>query len=186
MVKNFWPSKVETSELSSFWWGNKNFPLFSSVVKLRTLPVVICTTIKQRSEWTCKNFSKKEPRAREYNCQVGERSSWYRLQNSPYFYVFKYARAVKQKVYNEAENRERDRGVLSPRALRACKTLTPRFTDFFTDFEKKTDFILCILRFSHQILLCEKAFRILLRPIREAKRVSHMWKNRFVQSQTTV
>ena len=35
-------------------------------------------------------------------------------------------------------------------------------------------------------LLREKAFRILLRPIREAKRVSHMWKNRFVQSQTTV
>ena len=26
-----------------------------------------------------------------------------------------------------------------PRALRARKTLTPRFTDFFTDFEKKTD-----------------------------------------------
>ena len=25
------------------------------------------------------------------------------------------------------------------RALRACKTLTPRFTDFLTDFEKKTD-----------------------------------------------
>ena len=25
------------------------------------------------------------------------------------------------------------------RALRARKTLTPRFTDFFTDFEKKTD-----------------------------------------------
>ena len=25
------------------------------------------------------------------------------------------------------------------RALRAPKTLTPRFTDFFTDFEKKTD-----------------------------------------------
>ena len=32
----------------------------------------------------------------------------YRLQNSPYFCVFKYARAVKQKVWNEAENRERD------------------------------------------------------------------------------
>ena len=31
-----------------------------------------------------------------------------RLQNSPYFCVFKYARAVKQKVWNEAENRERD------------------------------------------------------------------------------
>ena len=43
-----------------------------------------------------------------------------RLQNSPYFFVFKYERAVKQKVCNEAE-----------------KTLTPRFTDFFTDFEKK-------------------------------------------------
>ena len=33
-----------------------------------------------------------------------------RLQNSPYFCVFKYARAVKQKVGNEAENRERDWG----------------------------------------------------------------------------
>ena len=33
-----------------------------------------------------------------------------RLQNSPYFYVFKYARAVKQTVWNEAENRERDWG----------------------------------------------------------------------------
>ena len=33
-----------------------------------------------------------------------------RLQNSPYFCVFKYARAVKQKVWNEAENRERDCG----------------------------------------------------------------------------
>ena len=58
-----------------------------------------------------------------------------RLQNSPYFCVFKYARAVKQKVWNEAENRERDWG----ETLRARKTLTPRFTDFFTDFEKKTD-----------------------------------------------
>ena len=27
-----------------------------------------------------------------------------RLQNSPYFCVFKYAGAVKQKVWNEAEN----------------------------------------------------------------------------------
>ena len=33
-----------------------------------------------------------------------------RLQNSPYFCVFKYAGAVKQKVWNEAENRERDWG----------------------------------------------------------------------------
>ena len=52
-----------------------------------------------------------------------------RLQNSPYFWVFKYARAVKQKVWNEAENRERDWG----------ETLTPRFTDFVTDFGKTTD-----------------------------------------------
>ena len=34
----------------------------------------------------------------------------FRLQNSPYLCVFKYARAVKQKVVNEAENRERDWG----------------------------------------------------------------------------
>ena len=40
-------------------------------------------------------------------------------------------------------------------------------------------FISYILRFSYQILLCEKAFRILLRPIREAKRISRTWKNRF-------
>ena len=33
-----------------------------------------------------------------------------RLQNSPYYCVFKYVRAVKQKVWNEAENRERDWG----------------------------------------------------------------------------
>ena len=33
-----------------------------------------------------------------------------RLQNNPHFCVFKYARAVKQKVWNEAENRERDWG----------------------------------------------------------------------------
>ena len=33
----------------------------------------------------------------------------FRLQNSPYFCVFKYARTVKQKEWNEAENRERVR-----------------------------------------------------------------------------
>ena len=53
-----------------------------------------------------------------------------RLQNSPYFCVFKCARAVKQKIWNEGENREQDWG-------ETRKTLTPRFTDFFTDFEKK-------------------------------------------------
>ena len=30
------------------------------------------------------------------------------LQNSPYFCVFKYVRAVKQKVWNDADNRERE------------------------------------------------------------------------------
>ena len=72
----------------------------------------------------------------------------HRLQNSPYFCVFKYARAVRQKVWNEVENRERDWGetlkirifslashAREARDLRPRKTLTPRFTDF----EKKTD-----------------------------------------------
>ena len=33
-----------------------------------------------------------------------------RLQDSPYFCVFKYVQAVKQRVWNEAENSERDWG----------------------------------------------------------------------------
>ena len=73
-----------------------------------------------------------------------------RLQNSPYFCLFNYARAVKQKVSNKAENRERDWGeTLKTRvrlALRARKTLTPRFTEFFTDFEKKTTVLQSIVR----------------------------------------
>ena len=57
-----------------------------------------------------------------------------RLQNSLYFYVFKHARAVKQKLWNNAENSE-------PHTFeaRARKALTPHFTVFFTDFEEKTD-----------------------------------------------
>ena len=53
-----------------------------------------------------------------------------------------------KRVWNEAENGERDLGrdALPSHALQACearalrvrKTLTARFTDFFTDFEKKT------------------------------------------------
>ena len=77
-----------------------------------------------------------------------------RLQNSPYFCVFKYARAIKQKVCNETENRERDWGEVffslashahtssEARAVRARKTLTTRFTDLFTDFKKKRPTIL--------------------------------------------
>ena len=41
----------------------------------------------------------------------------YRLQNIPYSCVFKYARAVKQNVGNEAENRERDWGDFLRHAL---------------------------------------------------------------------
>ena len=65
----------------------------------------------------------------------------FRLQNSPYFCVFKHVRAVKQKVWNEAE----------ARAVRARKTLTPRFTDFFTDFEEKPTVLQSIkcLRYSN-------------------------------------
>ena len=45
-----------------------------------------------------------------------------RLQNSPHICVFKYTRAVKQKVWNEVENNERDwweTGVWDSRASRA-------------------------------------------------------------------
>ena len=87
----------------------------------------------------------------------------FRLQNSPYFCVFKYAQAVKQKAWNEAENRERDWGetvfflsrACEAPALRARKTLTPRFTDFFTDFEKKNGgcfAVFCVLSVSTQIV----------------------------------
>ena len=53
-----------------------------------------------------------------------------RLQNSPYFCVFKYARTVKQNVWNEAENRERDYGRVRlarfarARLLRHCSTIS--------------------------------------------------------------
>ena len=50
-----------------------------------------------------------------------------RLQNRPYFCVFKYARAVKQKVWNEAENRERDWGeTLKIRRYRKWKPMDPK------------------------------------------------------------
>ena len=67
---------------------------------------------------------------------------------------------IKQKVWNEAENRERDLGTRSkgnptgslracePRARSALKTLTARVTDFFTHFEKKTD---CFAVYIHLI-----------------------------------
>ena len=54
-----------------------------------------------------------------------------RLQNSPYFCVFKYAGAVKQKVWNEAENRERDWGeTLKIRTVRFAYVIFVRITRF--------------------------------------------------------
>ena len=44
------------------------------------------------------------------NPEISRYLTYTRLQNSPYFSVFKYARAVKQKIWNEVENRERDWG----------------------------------------------------------------------------
>ena len=49
-----------------------------------------------------------------------------------HFCVFKYAPAVKRKVWNTLYGRVR-------LARFALKTLTPRLTDSFIDFEKKTD-----------------------------------------------
>ena len=54
-----------------------------------------------------------------------------RLQNSPFFCVFKYARVVKQKVWNEAENRERDwREMLKIRTVRFAYVIFVRITRF--------------------------------------------------------
>ena len=59
-----------------------------------------------------------------------------------HFCVFKYERAVKRKVWNTPYGRVR-------LARFALKTLTPRLTDFFTDFEKKNrPFYSLVLRFS--------------------------------------
>ena len=43
------------------------------------------------------------------------------------------------RLKTESETGERRTRACEARALRVRKTLTPRFTDFFTDFEKKTD-----------------------------------------------
>ena len=48
-----------------------------------------------------------------------------RLQNSPYFCVFKYAQAVKQKVWNKAENRERDWGETPVARVRLLRHALP-------------------------------------------------------------
>ena len=78
-----------------------------------------------------------------------------RPQNSPHFCVFKYSRAVKQKVWNEADNRERDWGetlkircfFFSRRRVRLASFARVRLIRhglpiFFTDFDKKTPTVL--------------------------------------------
>ena len=81
-----------------------------------------------------------------------------KLQNSPYLCVFKYA--TREQSNKRSETRLKTESetwgetliirfffFLASHALRACearalrarKTLTVRFTDFFSDFEKKTD-----------------------------------------------
>ena len=69
-----------------------------------------------------------------------------RLQNSPYFCVFKYTRAVKQKVWNEAENRERDlaRDVSHVRLLRHALPISwlilRKKTDCFAVYDESWSF----------------------------------------------
>ena len=63
-----------------------------------------------------------------------------RLKNSPYFCVFKYAQAFASSQTKGLERGWKQRARLracEARALPARTTLTARFTDFFTDFEKK-------------------------------------------------
>ena len=77
-----------------------------------------------------------------------------RLQNSRYFCVFKYSRVVKQKVWNKAENSERDWGEvfsLSPH--------TPHLTFFLLILRKKRLF--CSLESLGQKLL-NKIFHLAL------------------------
>ena len=56
------------------------------------------------------------------------------LHSSLHFWVIKYPRAVKQKVW-----KQRSKFFFFPRSFCACKSLMPRLTDFFTEFEEKTD-----------------------------------------------
>ena len=83
-----------------------------------------------------------------HKCWVLRWYLWYRVKiDCKTFRIFAYAWAVKQKVWNEAENRERDCFFfsLSSNALRACearalrarKTLTPRFYWFLYWFWEK-------------------------------------------------
>ena len=82
------------------------------------------------------------------DCKTVRIFAYSSMDNRKTFYYpwFKYARAVnKQKVRNEAENRARDYGRMSLLASFARVRHTPRFTDFFTEFEKKKTPLFCSL-----------------------------------------
>ena len=71
-------------------------------LRIRCFPFVrFLSTGSAPSLMRLRHFNLSRVSSFQFNC---------RLQNCPYFCVFKHARAVKQKVWNEAENRERDRG----------------------------------------------------------------------------
>ena len=74
--------------------------VFGSVIQRIALKMFQWAAFIRKIDDICKGWKKEKDSY--YNILI-------RLQHSPYFCVFKYARAVKQKVWNEAENRERVR-----------------------------------------------------------------------------
>ena len=60
-------------------------------------------------------------------------------------------------------------------ALRACKTLTPRFTDFFTDFEEKTGCFAVYWNPGPQIFACRIRGFGILNPSHGIQNPTHNW-----------
>ena len=78
-------------------------------------------------------------------CRINYAS--HRLQNSPYFCVFKYARAVKQKVWNEAENREQDWGETQKYVFFSSRLCPTPYPFLYWCWEKKNR-LFCSLQVS--------------------------------------
>ena len=109
-------------------------------LRIRCFPFVrFLSTGSAPSLMRLRHFNLSRVSSFQFNC---------RLQNCPYFCVFKHARAVKQEVWNEAENRERDWGetlkivvfLLSPHTCetRALRATLYRFLYWF--WEKNRPF----------------------------------------------
>ena len=154
---NWRPSQISWSWTATQWLWNEQKD--TVILKIATIDAwwvffVVVNDPKGLNVYYCRNLKhqyKSALRVHFIGRVVGSiRSRTVLLVNlhSPYFYIFKYTRAVKQKVWNEAENGERDWAECEARTLRALKTLTPRFTDFFTDFAKKNR-LFCSLTFTH-------------------------------------